>query len=150
MAYLLHVFLPIHVVSWHHMTFTRTHQGPTLPLYPTFTILQLYLWLVCSLKLLIILSNYSSCRILLMREALILLNRLASNPMYSAAVLGMLTHSRATASLTVDVAERISNRSRACQSSDGMKRVHSKEAEIADLSRVFRTRVFAFLDNNTP
>lgn len=85
-----------------------------------------------------------------MREALILLNRLASNPMYSAAVLGMLTRSRATASLTVDVAERISSRSRACQSSDGMKRVHSKEAEIADLSRVFRTRVFAFLDNNTP
>lgn len=83
-----------------------------------------------------------------MREALILLNRLASNPMYSAAVLGVLTRSRATASLIVDVAERISSKSRAYQSSDGMKRMHSKETEIADLSRVFSARVFAFLENN--
>eukprot|EP00268_Persea_americana_P022262 TRINITY_DN22156_c0_g1_i4.p1 TRINITY_DN22156_c0_g1~~TRINITY_DN22156_c0_g1_i4.p1 ORF type:complete len:766 (+),score=164.12 TRINITY_DN22156_c0_g1_i4:152-2449(+) len=87
-------------------------------------------------------------RILLMREALILLNRLASNPMYSAAVLGVLMRSRATTSLIVDVAERISSKSRAYQSSDGMKRMHSKEAEIADLSRVFSARVFAFLENN--
>ncbi|XP_058086662.1 protein SENSITIVE TO UV 2 isoform X2 [Magnolia sinica] len=83
-------------------------------------------------------------RTLLMREALILLNRLASNPVYSAVVLGVLTHSRATASLTIGVADRISRKGRGCQHFDGMKRTHM-EAEIVNLSRVFRTRVFSFL-----
>lgn len=87
-------------------------------------------------------------RTLLMREALILLNRLASNPVYSMAVLGLLTRSRATTSLTVEVADRISRKGRASHPSVGIKRTHSKEAEIADLSRLFKNKVLNFLGNN--
>ncbi|XP_077234897.1 protein dimerization [Tasmannia lanceolata] len=87
-------------------------------------------------------------RMLLMREALILLNRLASNPIYSTAVLGVLTSSRAMANLTLDVADRISRKSRGKRKSNTTERMQMKEAEIVELARVFSTRVFSFLGDN--
>ncbi|EHA8587367.1 hypothetical protein COCNU_scaffold001978G000010 [Cocos nucifera] len=80
----------------------------------------------------------------LMREALILLNRLASHPTYSRAAIDALMSSNSTASLTIDVANRIPQKSRGCWKHDGTKTTQM-EAEIMDLARLFRSRVFAFL-----
>ncbi|XP_073106172.1 protein SENSITIVE TO UV 2 isoform X3 [Elaeis guineensis] len=80
----------------------------------------------------------------LMREALILLNRLASHPTYSRAAIDALMSSNSTASLTIDVANRIPQKSRGCCKHDGTKTTQM-EAEIMDLARLFRSRVFAFL-----
>ncbi|CAL2258505.1 unnamed protein product [Prunus armeniaca] len=86
-------------------------------------------------------------RTLLMREALILLNRLVSNPMYSATVLRLLTKSRDMASLTIDVANRLSRKHQICDKFDGIAR-QMRESEIVDLARVFKKRVFTYLGDN--
>ncbi|XP_009373501.2 protein SENSITIVE TO UV 2 isoform X1 [Pyrus x bretschneideri] len=86
-------------------------------------------------------------RTLLLREALILLNRLVSNPAYSATVLGLLTNSRDMASLTVDVANRLSRKDQICEKFDGMTR-QMRESEIVDLARAFKKRVFVYLGDN--
>ncbi|KAI4370774.1 hypothetical protein MLD38_019084 [Melastoma candidum] len=82
-------------------------------------------------------------RNLLMREALILLNRLMSNPSSSAACLRLLTNTRDTASLTINFASRMcKSRPRAIQTdSDRLIGVH----DLDDLARAFRRRVFAYL-----
>ncbi|XP_026656589.2 protein SENSITIVE TO UV 2 isoform X4 [Phoenix dactylifera] len=85
----------------------------------------------------------------LMREALILLNRLASHPTYSRAALDALTSSNSTASLTIDVANRIPQKSRGCWKHGGRKTTQI-EGEIMDLARLFRSRVFAFLGESHP
>lgn len=84
-----------------------------------------------------------SCRTLLIREALILLNRLASNPAYSATVLRLLTNSRDMASLAIDVASRLSRKDQICEKFDSMR-----ESDIGDLARVFKKRVFTYLGDN--
>ncbi|KAM1127427.1 protein SENSITIVE TO UV 2 isoform X1 [Malus sylvestris] len=86
-------------------------------------------------------------RTLLLREALILLNRLVSNPSYSATVLGLLTNSRDMASLTVDVANQLSRKDQICEKFDGMTR-QMRESEIVDLARAFKKRVFIYLGDN--
>ncbi|RXH96956.1 hypothetical protein DVH24_035624 [Malus domestica] len=86
-------------------------------------------------------------RTLLLREALILLNRLVSNPAYSATVLGLLTNSRDMASLTVDVANRLSRKDHIYEKFDGMTR-QMRESEIVDLARAFKKRVFIYLGDN--
>ncbi|PQQ02154.1 uncharacterized protein Pyn_01330 [Prunus yedoensis var. nudiflora] len=86
-------------------------------------------------------------RTLLMREALILLNRLVSNPTYSATVLRLLTKSRDMASLTIDVANRLSRKDQICDKFDGIAR-QMRESEIVDLARVFKKRVFTYLGDN--
>lgn len=82
-----------------------------------------------------------------MREALILLNRLVSNPTYSATVLRLLTKSRDMASLTIDVANRLSRKDQICDKFDGIAR-QMRECEIVDLARVFKKRVFTYLGDN--
>ncbi|KAK1305030.1 hypothetical protein QJS10_CPB11g00096 [Acorus calamus] len=79
-------------------------------------------------------------RHLFMREALILLNRLASNPIYATAVLGALTSSKATLGLTIDVMNRMSRKGRFY---DGLK--EPQESELIDLAHSFITRIFSFL-----
>lgn len=74
-------------------------------------------------------------RTLLIREALIFLNRLVCNPAYSTAVLQVLTSSREMASLTMDIGNRVFQRGR----------WRMRESEIVDLARVFRKRVFSYL-----
>ncbi|XP_031267888.1 protein SENSITIVE TO UV 2 [Pistacia vera] len=86
-------------------------------------------------------------RTLLMREALILLNRLVSNPAYSAIVLQILTGSRDMASLTIDVANRFSRKDPRLGESNPSSR-QMRESEVVDLGRVFRKRVFTFLGEN--
>ncbi|KAJ0053954.1 hypothetical protein Pint_03532 [Pistacia integerrima] len=86
-------------------------------------------------------------RTLLMREALILLNRLVSNPAYSAIVLQILTGSRDMASLTIDVANRFSRKDPRLGESNPSSR-QMRESEVVDLGRVFRRRVFTFLGEN--
>ncbi|CAK9156393.1 unnamed protein product [Ilex paraguariensis] len=81
---------------------------------------------------------------LLIREALILLNRLASNPQYSTPVFRILTNSRDVASLTLDVANRLSRKGKWLWQSDKLTR-QIRESEIVDLARVFKKRVFTFL-----
>ncbi|OVA02835.1 hypothetical protein BVC80_9095g26 [Macleaya cordata] len=83
-------------------------------------------------------------RISLIREALILLNRLASSPVYSASVLGILTSSRDMASLTIDVANRMCRKGRP-NSIPAMSTKMKMEAEIIDLARVFKSRVYSYL-----
>ncbi|MCL7045580.1 hypothetical protein MKW94_005406, partial [Papaver nudicaule] len=80
----------------------------------------------------------------LIRESLILLNRLASSTIYSATVLGILTSSRDMASLTTDVANRISKRGRSIYISAVMNTT-KLDAEINDLARIFRSRVNSYL-----
>lgn len=87
------------------------------------------------------------CRTLLIRETLILLNRLVSNPQYSTSVLRVLTNSRDVASLTIDIASRLSRKGKWLWQSDTMTR-QIRESEIVDLARVFRKRVFTFLGDN--
>lgn len=84
------------------------------------------------------------CRTLLIREALILLNRLVSNSQYSTPVLRVLTNRRDMAILTIDIATRLSRRSKLLWQSDTMR-----ESEIVDLARIFKKRVFAFLGDAT-
>nr|CAN74462.1 hypothetical protein VITISV_032892 [Vitis vinifera] len=73
-------------------------------------------------------------RTLLIREALIFLNRLVSNPSYSTAVLRVLTSSRDVASLTIDIANRLSRVGQGHWQSDNAAR-QMRESEIVDLAR---------------
>ncbi|KAJ8499036.1 hypothetical protein OPV22_009588 [Ensete ventricosum] len=80
----------------------------------------------------------------LFREALILLNRLASHPIYSKATMEALTSSNPIASLTIDVVSRLPHRSRSFFKYDDAKKSQI-EAETTDLAQLFRTRVFAYV-----
>ncbi|CAD6252010.1 unnamed protein product [Miscanthus lutarioriparius] len=71
-------------------------------------------------------------RCLLMREALILLNRLASHANYSKPTLEVLTRSKLCATLTIDVANRLPQTRMA--------------NDLAELAQKFRSRVYAFLE----
>ncbi|KAJ6933235.1 hypothetical protein NC651_008599 [Populus alba x Populus x berolinensis] len=82
-------------------------------------------------------------RTLLIREALILLNRLVSNPGYSAIALRVLTARRDMAILTIDIANRLSQEDQRHRQSD--VKGHVKESEIVELGQVFKKRVFAYL-----
>ncbi|XP_010441692.1 PREDICTED: uncharacterized protein LOC104724838 isoform X1 [Camelina sativa] len=82
-------------------------------------------------------------RTLLMREILILLNRLVSGLSSSASILRELRNSRDMASLTVDVATRLSpKRNLLGQPENSVERI--RNTEIVDLARIFKKRVFAF------
>lgn len=82
-------------------------------------------------------------RTLLIREALIFLNRLASNSQYSTSVLRVLTNRRDMAILTIDIATRLSRKGNWLWQSDSARQM--RESEIVDLARIFKKRVFAFL-----
>ncbi|CAN8267404.1 unnamed protein product [Cochlearia groenlandica] len=86
-------------------------------------------------------------RTLLMREILILLNRLVSGSSSSSTILRELTKSRDMASLTVDAATRLSRKKNLHggqpQTQSNVERI--RESEIMDLARIFKRRVFAFL-----
>ena len=84
------------------------------------------------------------CRTLLIREVLILLNRLVSNPVHSATVLRLLTNSRDMVSLTVDVANRLSRKDRKLNQSDSITK-QMRESEIVDLGRIFKRRISTYL-----
>ncbi|KAG7532578.1 Armadillo-type fold [Arabidopsis thaliana x Arabidopsis arenosa] len=87
-------------------------------------------------------------RTLLMREILILLNRLVSGLSSSATILKELTKSRDMASLTVDAATRLSRkRNLLGQPENSVQRM--RNTEIMVLARIFKKRVFAFLGDNT-
>ncbi|TXG54217.1 hypothetical protein EZV62_019473 [Acer yangbiense] len=87
-------------------------------------------------------------RTLLIREALILLNRLVSNPAYAAIVLQVLTSTRDMAALTIDVANTLSREDRRMGKSDSITR-QIRKSEVVDLGRVFRRRVFTYLGDRT-
>jgi hypothetical protein len=70
-----------------------------------------------------------------MREALILLNRLISHSNFSKPTLEVLTGSKLCATLTIDVANRL------LQTQMGN--------DLAELAQKFRSRVYAFLEENT-
>lgn len=82
-----------------------------------------------------------------MREALILLNRLVSNPVYSASALQLLTKNRDMASLTIDISNRLSRKDQTSGQFDGMVRM-MRESEIVDLARVFKKRVFTYMGDH--
>ncbi|KAK9079948.1 hypothetical protein SSX86_001623 [Deinandra increscens subsp. villosa] len=83
-------------------------------------------------------------RTLLIREALILLNRLASNSQYSTPVLRVLTSRRDMAILTIDIASQLSRKNKWLWQSDTMT-TQMRESEIVDLARIFKKRVYTFL-----
>ncbi|KAJ0240707.1 Protein SENSITIVE TO UV 2 [Hirschfeldia incana] len=87
-------------------------------------------------------------RTLLMREILILLNRLVSGSSSSCTILRELTKSRDMASLTVDAATRLSRkRNLLGQPESSVERMRG--SEITDLARIFKRRVFSFLGDNS-
>ncbi|KAH1161050.1 hypothetical protein GYH30_000108 [Glycine max] len=86
-------------------------------------------------------------RTFLIREILILLNRLVSNPSYSATVLRGLTTTRDMAGLTIDVASRLSRKEKKTEQPDSMVK-HIRETEIVDLARLFKKRVFTYLGDD--
>lgn len=88
--------------------------------------------------------HVSSHRTLLLREALILLNRLSSHPMYSRPTLEALTGNK-TSSLTIDVVNRLSQRNRVLSEYYDNAKMIQLEAETMDLAQLFRSRVFTFL-----
>ena len=81
-----------------------------------------------------------------MREALILLNRLVSSPVYSATALQILTKSRDMASMTIDIANRLSRKDCATDF-DGVVGI-IRQSEVVDLARVFKKRVFAYMGDH--
>ncbi|XP_027362086.1 uncharacterized protein LOC113869806 [Abrus precatorius] len=83
-------------------------------------------------------------RTFLIREILILLNRLVSSPSYSATVLRSLTNTRDMAGLTIDVASRLSRKGKKNEEQDNMAK-HIREIEIVDLALLFKKRVFTYL-----
>lgn len=89
-------------------------------------------------------SDTSKERTLLMREALILLNRLASHPGYSVTVLQVLTSCRDMVSLAINIATRLSKKSRRLLKFDSITR-QMRENEVVDLACLFKKRVFTFL-----
>ncbi|XP_073012652.1 protein SENSITIVE TO UV 2 [Typha latifolia] len=100
-------------------------------------------------------TNYAEAQVLckernlLIREALILFNRLASHPAYSKTALDVLTSSKSCGSLTIDVANRLPQKRREQRIHTGTNNMQL-EAEIVDLARLFRARVFAFLGERNP
>ncbi|XP_028226963.1 uncharacterized protein LOC114408015 isoform X1 [Glycine soja] len=86
-------------------------------------------------------------RTFLIREILILLNRLVSNPSYSATVLRGLMTTRDMAGLTIDVASRLSRKEKKTEQQDSMVK-HIRETEIVDLARLFKKRVFTYLGDD--
>ncbi|GER56255.1 binding protein [Striga asiatica] len=84
---------------------------------------------------------------LLIREALIFLNRLVSHPDYSVPVLQALTDTRELASTTVDIANILTRNSNLLWKDISSKK-HVRESEITDLARVFKKRVFTFLGDS--
>ncbi|PON63346.1 hypothetical protein PanWU01x14_132560 [Parasponia andersonii] len=86
-------------------------------------------------------------RTLLMREALILLNRLVSNPVCSTTALQLLTKNRDMASLTIDIANRLSRKDQSSSRFAGLARI-MRESEIVDLARVFKKRVFSYMGDH--
>lgn len=91
------------------------------------------------------------CRTLLIREALILLNRLISSPAYSATALQLLTESRDMATLTIDIANRLSRKDRRSGNScNVMERMMIRYSEVVNLARIFKKRVFTYLGDHIP
>lgn len=86
-------------------------------------------------------------RTFLIREILILLNRLVSSPSYSATVLRDLTTTRDMAGLTIDVASRLSRKAKKNGQQDSTVK-HIRETEIVDLALLFKKRVFTYLGDN--
>ncbi|CAI0473001.1 unnamed protein product [Linum tenue] len=84
---------------------------------------------------------------MLIREALILLNRLVSNPGSSAIVLRVLTGSRDMASLTIEVASRLSSKEHTPIPGYYCSRPtwQPMESEVMELAQKFKRRVFAYL-----
>ncbi|KAF3645178.1 hypothetical protein FXO37_21104 [Capsicum annuum] len=85
---------------------------------------------------------------LLVREVLILLNRLVSHPKYSSHALRALTNSREKATLTVDVTSRLSSKHTFFWQDVSMTR-QIRESEIIDLAQVLTRRVFTFLGGSS-
>ncbi|GAV67532.1 hypothetical protein CFOL_v3_11037 [Cephalotus follicularis] len=85
-----------------------------------------------------------NARASLIREALILLNRLVSNPAYSATVLRVLTNSRDLAGLTIDIAKRLCRKDQRLGQSDSLPR-QVRDSDIVELAGVFKKRVFVYL-----
>lgn len=84
-------------------------------------------------------------RYLLMREALILLNRLASHAMFSKPTLEVLVGSKRCASLTIDTANRLPQRSKYPLRHLG--EINPQMAnDLAELAQKFRSRVYGFLE----
>ncbi|KAG2680416.1 hypothetical protein I3760_11G098000 [Carya illinoinensis] len=86
-------------------------------------------------------------RTLLIREVLILLNRIVSHPTYSITALRALTNSRDIASLSIDIANRLSRKDQRHGQSDVQTR-QMRESEIVNLARVFKRRVFTYLGDS--
>lgn len=88
-------------------------------------------------------------RTLLMREILIFLNRVVSHPQYSIPVLQALRSSRDVASLTVNIANRLSQKRKCLFQGDTITK-QIREFEITELARVFKRRVFTFMGDGIP
>lgn len=85
-------------------------------------------------------------RSLLLREALIFLNRIVSHPQYTKDVLEVLTSKSEVASLTIDIGHRLSRKSKCLWQDDNITR-QIRESEITDLARVFERRIYSFLND---
>ncbi|XP_031390704.1 protein SENSITIVE TO UV 2 [Punica granatum] len=83
-------------------------------------------------------------RTLIMREGLILLDRLVSNPLYASTCLRALTTSRDMLSLTIDVANRMSQKQPRFGQFESTNKL-TRESEVVDLARTFKKRVFTYL-----
>lgn len=83
-------------------------------------------------------------RTLLMREILILLNRLTSPSSCSATVLQVLTSCRDMVSLAINIATRLSKESRRLLKSDSITR-QMREYEVVELACLFKRRVLNLL-----
>uniref|UniRef100_A0A0A0LHX7 Wings apart-like protein C-terminal domain-containing protein n=2 Tax=Cucumis sativus TaxID=3659 RepID=A0A0A0LHX7_CUCSA len=86
-------------------------------------------------------------RALLLREVLILFNRLASHSLYSMTILRVVTNSRDMATLTIDVTNKLCRKNNRNGQLDSKKR-KMRESEVVDLAQVFRKRLLSYLGNS--
>ncbi|WCJ29053.1 Protein SENSITIVE TO UV 2 [Euphorbia peplus] len=84
-------------------------------------------------------------RTLLMRETLILLNRIVSNQQYSAIVLRILTGSRDMACMSIDIVTRLSREDQVLRRPSDSITLQMRGTEIIDLARQLKRRVFTYL-----
>uniref|UniRef100_A0A0D9VBQ5 Uncharacterized protein n=1 Tax=Leersia perrieri TaxID=77586 RepID=A0A0D9VBQ5_9ORYZ len=84
-------------------------------------------------------------RYFLMREVLILLNRLVSHANFSKPTLEVLTSSKLCATLTIDIANRLPQRSKYPLRELGEINIQMAN-DLAELAQKFRTRIHSFLE----
>lgn len=82
-------------------------------------------------------------RATLVREAFVLLHRLACNPAYEASVLQVLTNGKLVLRLSLSVVQRIANRSFIYSRSGGVQMVDTNQSDTMELAKDLQQKILS-------